>query len=375
LKFPGGVGGAIYSDPSPFTMTVGVVYTFSFWYKQNNSTQSSFSVQNQGGSGDMNGNFIFSVTTNPSQTWQRISWTFTNVTNKVYFIITPMTTDSEVLMTEFTLTEGSMPGGPGLTTAGNCLNWFASQTDKIVVNINYEGIVTDGLVLNLDAGFLPSFATIPSNANSSTVTPWYDISGNANNGTLTNGPTYSSANSGSIVFDGVDDYVTIPYQPSLGLSTQGSINIWCYPTTLSQGLYAGLLGMTTSGTGGGQSYYIHWRKANNTISAAIQNNGTYNVIETPLPTSISWYNFTFTWNGSFLNLYQNGVSVSSPVSQTINAQALTSSVNVGGRMFGNDGGNQGYFAGYIPTSQLYNRALSASEVLQNYNAQKGRFGL
>jgi hypothetical protein len=227
--------------------------------------------------------------------------------------------------------------------------------------------VTSGLVLELDAGNIKSYQ--------SGSTTWFDKSGNAHNGTLINGPTFNTGSLGSIVFDGVDDYVTIPYQPSLGLSTQGSINIWCYPTTLSQGLYAGLLGMTTSGTSGGQSYLIHWRKANNTIQAAIQNNGTYNVIETPLPTSISWYNFTFTWNGSFLNLYQNGVSVSSPVSQTINAQALNTNVDVGGAMFKGNAGIQGYFAGYIPTSQLYNRALSASEVLQNYNATKGRFGL
>jgi hypothetical protein len=228
-------------------------------------------------------------------------------------------------------------------------------------------IVTDGLVLYLDAANSYSYV--------SGSTSWNDISRGGNNGTLVNGPTFSSANGGSIVFDGADDYSTVPYQPSLGLSTQGSINIWCYPTTLSQGLYAGLLGMTINGTGGGQSYLIHWRKANNTIQAAIQNNGTYNIIDTPLPTSISWYNFVFTWNGSFLNLYQNGVIANNPIPQTINAQALTSSVDVGGRMFGFDGGGQGYFAGYIPTAQIYNRALSAQEVLQNYNATKTRFGL
>jgi hypothetical protein len=228
-------------------------------------------------------------------------------------------------------------------------------------------LIKNGLVLELDAGNIKSYQ--------SGSTTWFDKSGNAYNGTLINGPTFNTGSLGSIVFDGTDDYVTIPYQPSLGLSTQGSINIWCYPTTLSQGQYAGLLGMTTSGTGGGQSYYIHWRKANNTIAASIANSGTYNTVDTPLPTSISWYNFTFTWNGSFLNLYQNGVSVSSPVSQTINAQALTSSVDIGGRMFGFDGGGQGYFAGYIPTAQIYNRGLSADEVLQNYNATKGRFGL
>ena len=227
--------------------------------------------------------------------------------------------------------------------------------------------VTSGLVLELDAGNIKSYQ--------SGSTTWFDKSGFANNGTLINGVSYTSSFNGSLVFDGVDDYVTVPYQASLGLTSQGSINIWCYPTTLNQGLYAGLLGMTTTGTGGGQSYYIHWRKANNTLAASIANNGTYNTIDTPLPTSISWYNFTFTWNGSFLNLYQNGALANNPVSQTVNAQALNTAVNIGGRMFGNDGGSGGYFTGYIPIAQLYNKALSAQEVLQNYNATKTRFGL
>ena len=93
---------------------------------------------------------------------------------------------------------GTVGSPAGYTTAAQCLEYFASQTDKLCVNFNYEGIVTNGLMLNYDAGFDPSYPT--------TGTTWYDLSGNANNGTLTNGPTFNSANSGSIVWDGVDDY-------------------------------------------------------------------------------------------------------------------------------------------------------------------------
>jgi hypothetical protein len=77
------------------------------------------------------------------------------------------------------------------------LNWFATQTDKMIFNIDYPAIVTNGLVLNLDAGFTPSYPT--------TNTTWYDVSSGGNNGTLFNGPTFNSAN-GGIVFDGSDDY-------------------------------------------------------------------------------------------------------------------------------------------------------------------------
>jgi hypothetical protein len=376
LKFPGGVGGAIYSEPSPFTMTVGVVYTFSFWYKQNNSTQSSFSVQNQGGSGDMNGDFIFSVTTNPSQTWQRYSWTFTNVTNKVYFIITPMTNGSEVLMTEFTLTEGSMPGGPGLTTAGNCLNWFGSvPTDKMIFNRDYESIVTSGLTLNLDAGFSPSFATIPSNANSSTVTPWYDLSGTNNNGRLTNGPTYSSTNGGSIVFDGIDDYVPIPNP--ISNNSDFTINFWMY--YLGGNSQVGLISTwNTSWEGVGISI-SNYNNNNIWSLRSWANNGAGGGMNWGVLNNLKnvWSNITLTFtnsngtqrgyiNGILQNLESYKNNLIHDTTLQIARGGLSNSVQLSNYPSANT---------RISNLQIHNRVLTAAEVLQNYNTQKGRFGL
>ena len=85
------------------------------------------------------------------------------------------------------------------TTKEQCFSYFAGQSDKMVVNKDYDTIVTDGLVLNLDAGFLPSYP--------GTGSSWYDLGGSGNNGTLENGPTFNSGNGGSIVFDGTNDWV------------------------------------------------------------------------------------------------------------------------------------------------------------------------
>jgi len=90
--------------------------------------------------------------------------------------------------------------GTSYTSATQCLTYFASQTDKVVLNRNYESIITNGLTLNIDAGFTPSYPT--------SGTTWYDLTSGVNNGTLTNGPTFSSTNGGSIVFDGIDDYTS-----------------------------------------------------------------------------------------------------------------------------------------------------------------------
>ena len=84
------------------------------------------------------------------------------------------------------------------TTANECLLYFASQNDKVVLNRDYEGIVTDGLVLNVDAGFIPSY---PKSGNI-----WYDLSGSGNNASLINGVSYSS---NSLLFDGTDDRLNL----------------------------------------------------------------------------------------------------------------------------------------------------------------------
>jgi hypothetical protein len=116
--------------------------------------------------------------------------------------------------------------GPGQGT------FMRQNTDKSVIVYNEidevsdfygrDNIVRDGLVLDLDAGISASY---PGSG-----TTWTDLSGNGNTGTLTNGPTYSSANGGSIVFDGTDDVVDTFNASSL---TDMTIEMWIYDTRSS----------------------------------------------------------------------------------------------------------------------------------------------
>jgi hypothetical protein len=353
--------GRIASDPSPFTMTAGVTYTFSFWYKRTNANLTDLYFQNQGGSGDMNGSFNASVT--PTQTWQRCSWTFTNVTNKSYFLmgVTNATAGSEVLATELTLTEGSMPGGPGLTTSGNCLNWFSTQTDKMIFNRDYESIVTSGLTLNLDAGFSPSFATIPSNANSSTVTPWYDLSLSGNNGTLTNGPTYSSVNGGSIVFDGSDDYINL-----FALNSTSSLTIDFFFKNSSAGIKV-ITGMYN----GGPDWWIGiWEDNKFRFSFGSPSKAEVNTPFTVNDGLIRHASCVYDKNSNTILLYINGTL------QSTGSTPSTVTQPVGNLTIGKFGELDAYFwPGNIYNYKIYNRALSSTEVLQNYNALKGRYGI
>ncbi len=114
--------------------------------------------------------------------------------------------------------------GANFTTAAQCLDYFAGQTDKIVVNMNYEGIVTSGLVLNYDAGFLPSYPT--------TGSTWYNISGNASNGTMVTStiPTYSDVQPNNFNFSGSlttnTNAITVPTSNILQVSSSFSIEVW-----------------------------------------------------------------------------------------------------------------------------------------------------
>ena len=108
------------------------------------------------------------------------------------------------------------------TTLGECLSWFLTQTDKMVLNRDYEPIITNGLVLNLDAGFSTSYPT--------TGTTLYDISSNGNNSTLMNGPTY---NSGSIILDGSNDYIDCGNGSSLQITGSITVETWVYLTSLT----------------------------------------------------------------------------------------------------------------------------------------------
>ena len=244
--------------------------------------------------------------------------------------------------------------GQNFSTAAQCLNWYATQTNYVCVNRDYEGVVTNGLVLNLDAGFTPSYT--------SSGTTWYDLSYGGNNGTLTNGPTFSSANGGSLVFDGADDKVQTSYGPTLGDFT---ICIWFKDNTSPQ--YGRLV--DKSYTGG------FWLGRNDNNS----NSWGGGIKETSFPygrfltlTDGQWNYLVSTRSGTTHTLYGNGIV--NTTSGTVTSSNLDSTTFAIGAWSGNDSYGQ-VFKGNIPVVFVYNRALTPTEVLQNYNAQKSRFGL
>jgi hypothetical protein len=215
-------------------------------------------------------------------------------------------------------------------------------------------IVTNGLVLYLDAANYQSYV--------SGSTTWRDLSGNNNSGSLVNGPTYNSGNAGSIVFDGTNDYVNCGTNSSLDFGT-GSATIGAWFKTSNN---VGALCTKRQGTGF-QLYVFSGRLY---ADGAGTPTGVYSTAN--VNTNIWKYGVVvYDRSGGLIRLYVNG---NADGTTALGGTTLTDtgSCNIGRATLGAPGD---YFNGIISQVSVYNRALSASEVLQNYNATKGRFGL
>jgi hypothetical protein len=255
-------------------------------------------------------------------------------------------------------------GAQSFTTSGQCLNWFATQTDKMIFNIDYPAIVTNGLVLNLDAGFTPSY--------SQSGTTWYDVSG-TNNGTLTNGPTFNTDNGGSIVLDGVNDYVNCGNN-SVITSITNQLTIGGFVRFTNLGDYRRFI-FKDNGNEGVMELFYNVNVSKLDFEIVTSTTGRTSLRSTTTPVVNQIYNLVGTYDGSNMKIYVNGI-LESTTSKTGNINQGTPS---GALFLGNTNGFSNpysfYLAGNIYNVQIYNRVLNATEVLQNYNAQKGRFGL
>jgi hypothetical protein len=246
--------------------------------------------------------------------------------------------------------------GASYTTAAQCLTYFATQTDKMVFNIDYPAVITNGLVLNLDAGFTPSYPT--------TATTWYDVSSGGYNGTLINSPTFSSANSGSIVFDGVDDYVNLG-TTDFGITRDFTISFWMDMTQ------TGVIQIFTKGYNVPYGIYIA-KQSNNRLTCQISLTSGYGQTDTVTTSYSGIKNWAVVRNNTSLTWYVNGAQDNTT---SLSSFDVSQSNSKEWRIASNYDTALGQFKGNMYNQLLYNRALTAAEVLQNYNATKSRFGL
>ena len=206
-------------------------------------------------------------------------------------------------------------------------------------------IVTDGLVLALDAGNTKSY---PGSG-----TAWRDLSGNGNTGTLQNSPTYSSANGGFFTFNGTNNYVSMGTytQPAYTTTTSFSWNVWVYPVS---NIDAPIMGNR------GGAELIFTKLTTNNFEYYPTNLGG------AMPLNV-WQNICVIKNQTNLYYYRNSSLIASTTSLTTKS---STSFFVGG----DPGATPNEWSNSrIAQVSVYNRALSATEVSQNFNALRGRY--
>jgi hypothetical protein len=230
------------------------------------------------------------------------------------------------------------------------------------MSFNYSPkIVTNGLVLCLDAANQKSYP------GSGTI--WYDLTGNFNNGTLINGPTFSSDNGGSIVFDGIDDYTDCGTFTGLGSSNR-TINVWFKIISLSVSGNKRIISLATDNTSTDTpAFTLGYSTTLTSLNIGLGGNPYNGYLTLPAFTLNTWINICGSINSNTISVYVNGNFFNNATNTgTVGANPI---VYLG--RYNNFYGQYGNIN--IAQTSIYNRALSAQEVLQNYNATKTRFGL
>jgi hypothetical protein len=215
-------------------------------------------------------------------------------------------------------------------------------------------IVTDGLVLALDAGNTKSY---PGSG-----TAWTDLTGRGNNGTLTDGPTYSSADGGSIVFDGSNDYV----QCTGSLTVTAATFVTWIKRNGNQGTYDGIL--FSRGTNiTGMAYYTSNQLGytwNNDINTYTWSSG----LTVP---DLTWCMIAVSVTSTAATAY---LCQTSGITSATNIVNHSSSVLNDIKLAQDDFGGR-FFNGNISIAMIYNKALTADEIRQNFNATRARYGI
>jgi hypothetical protein len=243
---------------------------------------------------------------------------------------------------------------------------------------SYTGDGVSGLYLwgtQLELGSV-STTYIPTTTTAVSRTPtWTDLSRGGNNGTLTNGPTYNYSNGGGIVLtntlnatgSSVTQRVVVPNTPSIQFTTGMSADIWFYangstqPSTLPRLLEKG------------DFYVLIFQTLPSNLNfnvSSVAGNRTIGTSNSPI-TNTTRINVTTTYDGQISKIYINGVLNNTTDWGSVSLISPTST----DLSIGDNFGWVRTFNGTIYNTKLYNRALSASEVLQNYNTTKSRFGL
>jgi len=210
------------------------------------------------------------------------------------------------------------------------------------------------------------YDTNNSSSYSGTGTKLTDLSGNGNDGTIMGSPSFTTltVGGGVLVFNGNQQYISTNYTPS----NTNSISIWFYNTSNYTDINRGIFSTYNSSCGCNGFYMGTW---SNSFNLSRDNNVGWGSTVLPSLSSNTWYNVTVTSDplgssgSGTIKVYLNGVLQTTITGKTTHADVL----NIGRTRF-----NDNYWKGYIAKTMVYDAVLTGTEVLNNYNSQKTKFG-
>jgi hypothetical protein len=239
------------------------------------------------------------------------------------------------------------------------------------------GIVRNGLLLQLDP------ANIKSYSGSGTII--YDLAGNGNYGTLTNGPLFSSLNNGQIVCDGVNDYIVYSDSTVADNLASMTVSAWVNTNWFASGTYIPIIEkFPDEVSGSGWELALNWT-GTPSIFAMLQDTGgahwnsEYVPITGLLPTGSYWLNIGFSYSGGTTGkilLYINGKKQSTvnASSGVVGSISTTSRISIASRDGKNNYGSN-FSSMALGLVKVYNRQLTDLEIKQNFEALRGRYGI
>lgn len=221
------------------------------------------------------------------------------------------------------------------------------------------GIVRSGLVLHLDA------ANVKSYPGSGTV--WKDLSGYNSNATLVNGVGYSTDNKGTMVFDGVNDYAEV-LNPFYQYGTEITVSAFCKFVSFQY-----ILSQAKKNVDAMDKNVWLWHQSNNGLIWYVNDSGTWRSRGYTSLSANVWYHITTTASTSGLNIYVNGKNVGTGTGISTGI-TNTSDSGIGTTDY-RYASSRPPMNGNISSIAVYNRSLTETQIQQNFNALRGRYGI
>jgi len=225
-----------------------------------------------------------------------------------------------------------------------------------------SSIVTSGLVLCLDAGNPRSYA--------GSGTSWYDVSSSSTIATLTNSPTYTGGVSGYFTFNGTNNTASIPYTTLLDPTPGITLECWVYPTSITSSTYQELFRKEN----GSARQLFSFQDTGTILSFGTQTTGNgYHELDVSISSGNyvnQWVQLVASYTSGSKVIYRNGVEIGSTTS-------ITGSLVQGNATYyvGSASGASEWFIGRYAICRMYDSGLTSTQVLQNFNALRGRYGI